>query len=270
MKVAPSERHAAVAQRLLEQFGFPESDQPRGLATVLAELDRLKAEVHTADARSLRSIVTDASAQLEFVVHVLVRFLCQAVWQRPPEVFLHDHGRLEAGHQLAKCSLGKLLEHLEFVSKQLATEESPRIAVFRRDFDERRLAPKGATSIAGLRNAFAHFEREASNESLADQRRRAREFFVEAIKLLEHFRCEGSRVFPIVVRVEAVQFDRFGRKTVVAVSDEGLREQIFTDTTLAPGQIYFMHPLTNPLRVDPILVKGGELWSDGPARPTAR
>jgi hypothetical protein len=29
---------------------------------------------------------------------------------------------------------------------------------------------------------------------------------------------------------------------------------------LAAGRIYFMHPTTNPLRVDPVMIPAGTLW----------
>jgi hypothetical protein len=65
------------------------------------------------------------------------------------------------------------------------------------------------------------------------------------------------------VLVENIHFDRWGRKVIEAVDDEGNIEIIFTDNLIEPGKTYFMHPLTNPLRVDPILVPAGELlWLD--------
>jgi len=42
----------------------------------------------------------------------------------------------------------------------------------------------------------------------------------------------------------------------------GLR-QIFTDVPVEPGRVYFMQPLSNPMRVDPIVVPTGDLvWPE--------
>jgi hypothetical protein len=63
--------------------------------------------------------------------------------------------------------------------------------------------------------------------------------------------------------IESIHYDRWGRQVISAVDDEGNHERIFTDEALLPGETYFMHPLTNPLRVDPILVPAGDLlWLD--------
>ena len=45
----------------------------------------------------------------------------------------------------------------------------------------------------------------------------------------------------------------------MAVDDRGDSEKIFTDEILRPGALYFMHPLSNPTRVDPVLVQAGAL-----------
>ena len=40
-------------------------------------------------------------------------------------------------------------------------------------------------------------------------------------------------------------------------------ETIFTDEPVRPGETYLMYPLSNPLRVDPILVPAGDVvWKD--------
>lgn len=56
--------------------------------------------------------------------------------------------------------------------------------------------------------------------------------------------------------------DGWGRRLIDAVNEEGGLERIFTDRKLEAGKVYFMHPLTNPLRVDPILVPAGEMELD--------
>ena len=76
---------------------------------------------------------------------------------------------------------------------------------------------------------------------------------------MEYLGEPGQRIFPIVLHIERVVVDRWGRLRVEASTDEGMAEQIFTDRSVAPGEVYYMHPLSNPLRVDPILVQAGEL-----------
>ena len=59
--------------------------------------------------------------------------------------------------------------------------------------------------------------------------------------------------------IDAIRLDRWRRRVVRAVSDEGVVETLFTDRPLHPGELYLMHPLSNPLRVDPVLVPAGEI-----------
>jgi hypothetical protein len=66
-------------------------------------------------------------------------------------------------------------------------------------------------------------------------------------------------LFPRVIRIEQINMDRWGRRTNMAVDDRGDSEKIFTDEILRPGALYFMHPLSNPTRVDPVLVQAGAL-----------
>jgi len=253
------ETHGRLAERLLEHFGFPIMQRLEGLESVTTKLTQLRAEVPTASPLALKGLVSDGAANLEYAIQVVIRFVCRVVWQDSPEIFLRDHG-LGQGRVLAKASLGTLLSALDAISKRLAEESSPRVMEFRRDFQVNRLAPEGTGSIANLRNTFAHHNEEAQSRSIVEQRRHALAFFDAALALLAHFGSHDTRVFPLVVRIEEVRFDRYGRRMVIATSDRGLKEHIFTDHELLPGQQYFMHPLTNPLRVDPILVASGTLW----------
>ena len=62
---------------------------------------------------------------------------------------------------------------------------------------------------------------------------------------------------------QSLEIDRWGRRTVRALNDEGMDETIFTDEVARPGETYLMYPLSNPLRVDPILVHAGDvIWKD--------
>jgi len=66
-----------------------------------------------------------------------------------------------------------------------------------------------------------------------------------------------------VISVQSIHLDRWARQTVKALNDYGMEETIFTDEPVRPGELYLMYPLSNPLRVDPILVPAGDvIWRD--------
>ena len=207
----------------------------------------------------IKGAVAEGASHIEYVIHVLLRFLCQAVYREAPE--LHFRDQLDNDRPISRQSLGKLGELLEALAEELQRDRSPRAVQFERDFATHRLAPEGGLGgLPRLRNAFAHFDREMNAVPLDAARRLASEFFQLALAFLDHLGRRESRVFPIVVRIERLQVDRWGRRIVEAVSDEeDPDELIFTDGQLLPGQLYFMHPLSNPIRVDPILVAAGDL-----------
>jgi hypothetical protein len=119
--------------------------------------------------------------------------------------------------------------------------------------------PEGLVKISKLRNVFAH-DKEQDLPKPSETRQKAAEFFASAKKWLEFF-GDGTEapLFPKVIRIEQITMDRWGRRTNMAVDDSGDSEKIFTDEILRPGALYFMHPLSNPTRVDPVLVQTGAL-----------
>ena len=122
------------------------------------------------------------------------------------------------------------------------------------------LFPANAFELPALRNAFSHYRQEQSSASVA---RQAKAFLTAATKFLEYLDRQGGRIFPHIVLIDGVHYDRWGRRVIETVDDEGVRELLFSDDPISPGETYFMHPLTNPLRVDPLLVPAGDLlWLD--------
>ena len=83
----------------------------------------------------------------------------------------------------------------------------------------------------------------------------AAEFFKCAIELLDHWKAPEHRVYPTIIRIEEIRFDRWNRRTIIARTDDGSEETIVCDDLVTPGDIYFMYPITNPMRVDPILIR---------------
>jgi hypothetical protein len=65
-----------------------------------------------------------------------------------------------------------------------------------------------------------------------------------------------------MIVVRAIHYDRWGRRKVSAETESGDREIIFTERPLRPGEAYMMRPLSNPVRVDPLLVPAGDFGLD--------
>lgn len=257
-----------LARELLESLGYPASSELKGLRTVLRRVRQLRRDALTANRTELAGAVAEAASGLEQLLRLHLRFLCQAVFLQPPEAYLARSANQPPEAHLARSeklpfdrrSLGTLLHHLRDLYPAIAEMDSPRAAPFRRAVKEP--FPESALRcLPQLRNAFAH-GRGIEKLTVTQAQEKAAAFFDAAITTLEYFARDDARelrIFPYVLRIDSIRVDRWGRRTVTAVSDEEEPgENLFTENPLRPGELYLMHPLTNPLRVDPILVPAGE------------
>jgi O-acetyl-ADP-ribose deacetylase (regulator of RNase III) len=248
-----------VATELMRLFGFPVAARPQGLTQVLQHLQRYQREAEQASDTDLRGLVTEGGRWLEYALHVLLRFVCMAAFGLPPERYLRDKGWLEEHRRFDRSSLGSLLNMLEDVANDFRENWEARSREFGRDFEIHRLAPKGTGAVAALRNQLAHYRTTEQAADWAGERVAASKFFEEAIGFLEYLRDPEHRVFPQVLLVEEIRYDNWGRRVVTASNEDGEPEYVFTDRELVPAQTYYMHSLSNPLRVDPLLVPAGDL-----------
>ena len=49
------------------------------------------------------------------------------------------------------------------------------------------------------------------------------------------------RLFPTIVRIDQVVIDNWGRELIQVITDDEMTEVVFTDQSLEPGRVYFMH-----------------------------
>jgi O-acetyl-ADP-ribose deacetylase (regulator of RNase III) len=252
----------ALAHLLLESFGFPACPRPTGLADAQRDVSRMAKRVATADIVELRGLVSHAAVAMEEVLEILIRFVCQVVFCQSPEARYREHRALANGQGLSRSSLGTRLELLDKLAKDIANHPD-RVAALARSVDVRRLAPKGTQGIAAFRNKFAHSGTITEATPIAEARHIAKEFFNQSVEFLDYLSEPEGRLFPHVVRIDLVTVDRWGRRVVEAIGEDGVKEYVFTDISLVPGELYYMHPLSNPLRVDPILLPAGQMGEGG-------
>ncbi len=253
------EPHTRVAERVLELLGFHLPRRARGLDAARQAVGAARARLQQAvpGAPQVRGDVLCAGTWLECACHVLLRFVTLVLYERPPEVLLRELGMLEPGEDLARAGLGRLFTLLDKLHRLIRETPPPRMSVTR--FSSRALLPPhGKGKLPGIRNHFAHW-RPSESQSPSEELRQAREFADGAAALLEYLADPEHRVFPRVLKVTEIRYDTWGRRLAQAEAEDGHAETIFTDAHLRPGEIYFMHPLSNPVRVDPLLFPAGDL-----------
>lgn len=258
----PTESGPAMAEALLAHLGFPRRANAFGLRQALetVALARSRAQSATSEA-PLRGAVVEAAGALEAVGKILLRFVCHIVFDQVPE--LHFRAvLLDKGFTLQRSSLGTVLELLSTLAAELEEVDPAPLSDVAKLLCSTPLAPEGVGGLAALRNRFAHANPEKPPLSLSDWRRNAQEFFESAETLVKFYSEHRARLFPRLVTITDIHIDRWGRRLVEGEDEDRLRERIFTERDdLQPGQMYFMYPLSNPLRVFPILLPAGELLS---------
>lgn len=75
------------------------------------------------------------------------------------------------------------------------------------------------------------------------------------MSLLRHWADDSARIYPMVIRIDKIIVDQWNRRHIEAKTAEGCTEMIVCDKAVEPGGTYFMYPLSNPFRVDPILIE---------------
>lgn len=247
-----------LARELLNAMGFPVPGKLKGLSSALRVVRTAKQSLML-PSTDCDGIVTSVAKHLEFVCHVLLRFVAQAAFSEPPEIVLKNLGKLQGKSDLNSCTLGTLLDCVSAIADAMRTDRtSAAVQIFKSSVKMDDPFPK-TTSLAALRNSFAHFKVDAANRCTTESLDDATRFVRDAESFLSYLNGSGSSLFPKIVTIEKIKIDRWGRRLVIGLTDEDEQEGIFTDQDLEPGRVYFMHPLTNPLRVDPILIPAGNL-----------
>jgi hypothetical protein len=258
--------------RLLRELGFRSAAPLAGLQPALDELTKHRKAVPIADSTSIHGMVVKGSGRFERTIRDLLRFMCNYLFKRGPEEHFKDHLNGGASRDFGKATLGTLLHCLELLAKEIEkcarsgeqdTDGTPPLLELQGPLSATRLAPKGVEGLSKLRNLFAHFEKEHGEQH---DRERAREFFDGAIEVLEHWMSADPPIYPKIIVVERLSVDRWNRRTIETRTDAGEEEILICDDDLRPGDVYFMYPLSNPMRVDPILMR---FEPDAPVEHTA-
>ena len=256
-----------LAAALLKKI-FPSAPIPQGLSRAFKALHTAKSKIaRSDDAAAIRGTIVEFGCIIEFLLRLLLRFVYMEVFRRPPEIVLVQHKLLNADQSLKKSTLGSLLYFVQQLGKLLADPSSLGHAPQQRlqvlDIDVSRLCPTNFSEVAGKRNKLAHYDKLINSlTGNADVvRAQAAEFFDSAERLLKYYKgtSEADRLFPHVITIKEVKIDRWRRRTILAESDSGKKELLFTTKAVQPGEVYLMHPHSNPVRVDPILVPAGVL-----------
>lgn len=255
----PAWPSAQIVSEILYAIGFPRLQECHGPKQVRETIDRSEQLIRVKGVSEASAVVQDVARRLEYLCHLLLRFISKAAFGESPEMYLTRRKLIKQPGDLTRAGLGSLLVFCEQIIDDLRTTDAPQAQTLQRDLGDGALVPKGRDALSSVRNAFSHFKPGAPAGSDAD----ALGFLREARRFTDALASAEGRLLPYVISVQSIHLDRWGRRTVKALNDDGMEETIFTDEPLRPGELYLMYPLSNPLRVDPILVPAGDvIWKD--------
>lgn len=258
----PSDPPRELARKLLHQLGFPRRDDLVDPEMVLRDVTILASELHTLSEAQLTGRIAGISRGLEAVLRTYLRFLTIGLLDLPPDRWLGQRREDRPGDRLPpsvdRATFGQLAVLVGAAGKQINRSTDPRTQArvddLRDDSGTVKWLPDRIDGLIKQRNVWVHGASDAGERSLTvtEKRKQARDFSKLASDILTSL-VNGP--FPTVIVIEEIGYDTWGRRHVRARTSKGTVESIFTDLDLVPGQTYLMHARTNPLRVDPLLVR---------------
>lgn len=256
----------ASGRELAEQFlnftGFPRQRPATGLNHLRESLRRARHEIPDSSPELIRAKVNACACDLEWCLKLLVRFIVHwALKSRTMDQYLVDQGWMDQGSRVEGLTLGQLFALLKRMESKVRRE--PEYQALCIDLGEEPILPSSTFRISELRNMFAHDKLEDWEKMLPAREvyPRGKEFLDKTLELVDYLALAKHRVFPFVVKIESITIDNWGRRIIRGTSDgepDKLLETLFTESELRPGEHYLMRPLSNPWRVEPVMVAIGD------------
>lgn len=237
-------------KEIVKALGFLEGEKKtHGLETIRRDLESSRIKFEGAETvAECRGHLDHAFAEMERAVGLLIGFYGQ---------MLHGDG---LPNFLAKKSGGKPLDKLTFgekvgVLRNLCTEKPKaplperverifKFPIMPEDFFEK------LGDVVTLRNQVVHNRTEFNTlHGIQSFGQRILQTAVELVKNLV-----ANPHTPRVVQITSLQNDIFGRHFYEGRDEKGKREKIFTIHGLHVGQLYWFVPLTNPARINPLII----------------
>lgn len=236
-------------QKLLLEMGFR-----RGLRTVPG-LGAIKLFIENSmnnfsnatTSDECQGMIQSAFSSIEIGVDLLIRFYGQIFHGSSFETILSRHANGKP-----KASRWTFGEKTKILRSLIDSDISPlpertKLALKQGFFDERVFGL--LEKLSKTRNSLAH---QSELKSFSELRTIGQDFLEVALDTMRLI--TESKNVPRAVQIVSIEYDVFGRHFYRAIDDRGRKEKIFHSLPLELGEIYLFFPLTNPARINPIIV----------------
>lgn len=244
-----------IAKALLIDLNFRIVDEAKGLTHVKQHLSQLQAKInHAHDRDSIVGFVNPISTEMERLLDGLITFYANIFWgSNYKKIFSewhHDFGkdRLTLG---SKCNL------LSKMEKEILRNEVKSIKLKELFHQRGHLIGKKElnifSNIVPDRGDFSHFKKKTDRLSISECRDKVLNILYKSNKFIEHL--SSQNIYPQIVTVLEYVEDRYGRKYIMCIDENGKTEKVYTQEKIDPMKHYFLYPLTNPVRIYPLLIE---------------
>lgn len=257
VEIEPGISSEQLREALLRRVGFSIPKKPTGISAYRDRLIRLRGTLRLKDTRAdIIGIGLEGCDDVgECVLKDVIHFYCTVLMGRDYEQVLLECELLPTTGRsgLDSLTFGQKIGLFEKLNGHLKKNTETR-GLMLRWFDRGWIirnnthVQKYLYQVSPRRNDLAHPE----GVDTHTLKQKADEALDLLAQLLQEF--EEQLIYPPVIAVEGQRIDRYGRRTYDCMDDRGRPERVFTALELLPGQEYFFYPVTNPIRVDPLIV----------------
>jgi len=251
---SPNAEIESVAKAILKKLEFHIVEEPKGIRATKEYVIQKQNESKLAEGRdAVIGLVTPLSTKLEEVLHGLLVFYGNFFFGEKYEdtfaEWFRDFGS-------PRRTLGMMWNILNKLEKEVLGDidrKARLISTFQRDFVIGRKALAELKSVVPERANLSHFKDFIEDLNTPELKEMLNPMIEQSLTFLKHL--DKNNIFPSLIRIDKSVEDRYGRRYLDCIDDCGVKQKVFTNDKVDPRKHYFMHPLTNPVRMYPILVQ---------------
>lgn len=237
-----------IIQNILLEIGFLRGRREvPGLGITRMYLDNaFNNFVNVSTSDECKGMIISACSAMEIAIDLLVRFYGQVFHGSSYGTIL---SRYADNKPRTKWTFGQKIKVLrQLYNSDISKLPDKTQSVFKSKFFDKKVFDL-LERLSKIRNSLNHAERlQGFNEIYKS----GQEFFNNALETIQLI--TESKNIPRAVQIISIEHDVFGRHFYYGVDDKGRKEKIFHSLSLRLGEIYLFFPLTNPARIDPLIV----------------
>jgi O-acetyl-ADP-ribose deacetylase len=241
-----------ITRTLLRGLGMSLPERPRGITdSIRLVQSEVRALGGPQEPEAVTKHVVVVRSQSEALLRDMLRFHGMVLLNAPYESDMKRRGWYQTERRLDQVTFGVLAGILGHLGAAVSGQDDEVTRRFRSLFGDSTLL--GDLASDTLNNVVRIFNQAVHPKNGGVEAGAARSACTQILDYMRYLQTSG--IYPPVISVVSWTDDAYGQRLVNAIDDRGERHVLFTQQRIEPGHTYFMHPTTNPMRINPILVR---------------